>query len=817
MKRILTLLLVTFALGACAQIQTAPPTGSKAYGTTTYISPDGLLWYGTNPLKYRGVYPKTKVDSLLALIPVVDTSLFQRRSEKAQANGYASLNASTQVPIAQLQVATDALAGIVSVGAQNYKGAKRFYWAPDNSRSTTIDGNAISFAGTGPPQIGFGTGSTISGNISRIGLDNATQIALANGGVDYLRVASTGVALPQVPVTSAGSYDLLTRNTSTGVVEKIASSSLAGTLQSVTTGTNNNKTTNAVQITGANNYDAAQDGLLMLWDSGGTQMVNIAGGAVDGSLAMSEVGISLQSGSKAFTFNSSETSLISGASFSTRLNILPAILDNDATTLGQVNDLITAIPASNLQNVLTAGNTADQGIKLTATGSIPSNTWLNMYSQTNDGSATGYIRFKNPTSTEFSGLAIEMNQPDNSTLSGTNRFMVDGTESLTLLSPTKGDLIAASFNGKAEGVDATENNQLTTLGQVNTALALKSNIASPTFTGVPAAPTATGGTNTTQIATTAFVQSAISGLGSGTVTSFGKVDGFGITSSVANSTTTPVHTIAVDTTVVRSVLNSYTKAQVGTLLGGYAKLAGTNSFTGGSVQYYFNSSSDIGAVINPEAGLVGVQNGVDTRFTQLQLDGIYFNTHGAVGNSYAVLKSDNLTGSGIVRELQAPNASGTLALTSDFSGYLPLTGGTLVGDLNYEVGNNRAQLSSNYFRVYNILNQKSIVMHQNNGLSINTSGNIASAGFFKTDNLTGDRTYQGPNVSGTLALTADIAAYAASLTTTDATGTPYTTATLNSTYPSAPVRFKVVCTAIGMVYEKYDTGVWYMTNVTILP
>lgn len=38
-----------------------------------------------------------------------------------------------------------------------------------------------------------------------------------------------------------------------------------------------------------------------------------------------------------------------------------------------------------------------------------------------------------------------------------------------------------------------------------TATALKANLASPTFTGTPAAPTATVGTNTTQLATTAFV------------------------------------------------------------------------------------------------------------------------------------------------------------------------------------------------------------------------------------------------------------------------------------------------------------------------
>lgn len=47
------------------------------------------------------------------------------------------------------------------------------------------------------------------------------------------------------------------------------------------------------------------------------------------------------------------------------------------------------------------------------------------------------------------------------------------------------------------------------------ALALLAPIASPTFTGVPAAPTATIGTNTTQIATTAFVAAAVGASSSG--------------------------------------------------------------------------------------------------------------------------------------------------------------------------------------------------------------------------------------------------------------------------------------------------------------
>ena len=54
------------------------------------------------------------------------------------------------------------------------------------------------------------------------------------------------------------------------------------------------------------------------------------------------------------------------------------------------------------------------------------------------------------------------------------------------------------------------NQSLITIAQsqvtgLSTNLSSKANIASPTFTGTPAAPTAISGTNTTQIATTAFV------------------------------------------------------------------------------------------------------------------------------------------------------------------------------------------------------------------------------------------------------------------------------------------------------------------------
>ncbi len=52
----------------------------------------------------------------------------------------------------------------------------------------------------------------------------------------------------------------------------------------------------------------------------------------------------------------------------------------------------------------------------------------------------------------------------------------------------------------------------TEFNDIATAIATKADLLSPTFTGTPLAPTATAGTNTTQLATTAFVQAAMTAL-----------------------------------------------------------------------------------------------------------------------------------------------------------------------------------------------------------------------------------------------------------------------------------------------------------------
>ena len=99
-------------------------------------------------------------------------------------------------------------------------------------------------------------------------------------------------------------------------------------------------------------------------------------------------------------------------------------------------------------------------------------------------------------------------------------------------------LASPTFTGTVSGITAT----MVGLGNVDntadtakpvstaqqTALNLKADLASPTLTGTPIAPTAAGGTNTTQIATTAFVTTAVSGA---TITSLDDVADVTITSN----------------------------------------------------------------------------------------------------------------------------------------------------------------------------------------------------------------------------------------------------------------------------------------------
>ncbi len=73
---------------------------------------------------------------------------------------------------------------------------------------------------------------------------------------------------------------------------------------------------------------------------------------------------------------------------------------------------------------------------------------------------------------------------------GTSFYLVSANGRLAAPTPTGGD----------------NSTRIATTAYVQGEIATKANLASPALTGTPTAPTATGGTNTTQIATTAYVQ-----------------------------------------------------------------------------------------------------------------------------------------------------------------------------------------------------------------------------------------------------------------------------------------------------------------------
>lgn len=116
--------------------------------------------------------------------------------------------------------------------------------------------------------------------------------------------------------------------------------------------------------------------------------------------------------------------------------------------------------------------------------------------------------------------AVSVHQADTTNIHGIadTSLLVTTTGAQTLTnkiidSPVfTGTLPAISLTAEQVGlgnVDNTSDANKPVSTATQTALNLKANIASPTFTGTPEAPTASLGTKTTQIATTAFVMNSV--------------------------------------------------------------------------------------------------------------------------------------------------------------------------------------------------------------------------------------------------------------------------------------------------------------------
>lgn len=172
-------------------------------------------------------------------------------------------------------------------------------------------------------------------------------------------------------------------------------------------------------------------------------------------------------------------------------------------------------------------------------------------------------------------------------ISGVKTF----TQPVTVGTPTaSGHATTKSYvDSLTPNIQAGTDITTTTSGSTVTinAAATLARLASPTFTGTPAAPTATAGTNTTQIATTAFVSTAVANLVASAPATLDTLNelaaALGNDANFATTVTTSIGTKLAKASNL-SDLTDAAAARTNLGLGSLATQSATNiSFTGGSI------------------------------------------------------------------------------------------------------------------------------------------------------------------------------------------------------------------------------------------
>lgn len=188
---------------------------------------------------------------------------------------------------------------------------------------------------------------------------------------------------------------------------------------------------------------------------------------------------------------SSSVSSIDNAVTNSHTHSNKALLDTYTQTEANLADAVSKKHTQNTDNTLTSSSS--NTINTTGTGNI--------------------VDFKVNNTTKSS---IDNN--GNFTGKSASADKLATARTITLTGDVTG---SASFDGSANisisatVADDSHNHVISNIDNLQTILDSKAPLASPAFTGIPTAPTAPNGTNTNQIATTAFVQNALSAGGYG--------------------------------------------------------------------------------------------------------------------------------------------------------------------------------------------------------------------------------------------------------------------------------------------------------------
>ncbi len=261
----------------------------------------------------------------------------------------------------------------------------------------------------------------------------------------------------------------------------------------------------------------------------------ILNGPYDGT---SNTSIAIGSGSKAFTVNEISLAYVVGArmrasSIADQTNFVEGFI---ASIVGQVYTITSDFwngSGTHTDWILTPGN-FDFGL-VTTNGAVCFPIlfdYLHDFSQVNVASATTLALIDNITkitgNVTIEGIAASLFPGVERTLIFLGAPLLK-YNAVTMILPTAADIQAAAGDvaifreltsggspvwecvcyTRASGSPLNKTIAESDVTSLVADLALKAPLASPTFTGVPAAPTAAAGTNTTQLATTAFIQAAI--------------------------------------------------------------------------------------------------------------------------------------------------------------------------------------------------------------------------------------------------------------------------------------------------------------------
>ena len=176
-----------------------------------------------------------------------------------------------------------------------------------------------------------------------------------------------------------------------------------------------------------------------------------------------------------------------------------------------------------------------------------------------------------------SNITVTYSDNGNSISLATGPDVITQTSLSNTLTDATTGYVSIGDVGVADGVASLDSNGKIPDSEIPTAIA---RLASPTFTGTPAAPTATAGTNTTQVATTAFVGTAVSNLVNAAPESLNTLkelsDALGADANYASTITTALGTKA---PIASPTFTGTVTIPSGASISGYALLAGP-TFTG---------------------------------------------------------------------------------------------------------------------------------------------------------------------------------------------------------------------------------------------